>query len=67
MNLSYRVSDSKAEKDVRVVFDPPLAGYDEVKPRLLGMTADAQESLGMVRPFASSNISFAILDCAHTD
>jgi len=49
MNLSYRVSDSKAEKDVRVVFDPPLAGYDEVKPRLLGMTADAQESLGMTK------------------
>ncbi|KLO09603.1 hypothetical protein SCHPADRAFT_833802 [Schizopora paradoxa] len=49
MNLSYRVSDSKVEKDVRVVFDPPLAGYDEVKPRLLGMTADAQESLGMTK------------------
>jgi len=49
MNLSYRVSDSKAEKEVRVTFDPPLSGYDEVKPRLLGMTADAQESLGMTK------------------
>jgi len=65
MNLSYRVSDSKAEKDVRVVFDPPLAGYDEVKPRLLGMTADAQESLGMVRPIASSNIFLQCSIAAH--
>ncbi|EJD00288.1 uncharacterized protein FOMMEDRAFT_91170 [Fomitiporia mediterranea MF3/22] len=35
------------EKEVRVPFDPPLSGYEEVKPRLLSMTADAQEALGM--------------------
>ncbi|CDO76844.1 hypothetical protein BN946_scf185033.g41 [Trametes cinnabarina] len=35
-------------KDVRIVFDPPLSGYEEVKPRLLSMKADAEEELGMV-------------------
>lgn len=51
MTLKYKVKGKAAaeEKDVRVEFDPPLAGYEEVKPRLLGMTADAQEALGMVR------------------
>ena len=34
---------------VRVEFDPPLLGYEEVKPRLLGMKADADEALGTVR------------------
>ncbi|TDL16053.1 hypothetical protein BD410DRAFT_795783 [Rickenella mellea] len=38
-----------ANRSVRVEFDPPLSGYEEVKPRLLGMTADAQESLGMTK------------------
>ena len=52
MNLKYKIKGQGKEKDqeVRVVFDPPLTGYEEVKPRLLAMTADAQESLGMVRP-----------------
>ncbi|KAI5116638.1 hypothetical protein M0805_002401 [Coniferiporia weirii] len=50
MTLSYKVDGKGDEqKQVRVVFDPPLAGYDEVKPRLLAMTADAQESLGMTK------------------
>lgn len=50
MSLEYKVKDKGEEKkEVRVQFDPPLAGYEEVKPRLLAMTADAQESLGMVR------------------
>jgi hypothetical protein len=39
---------SGAKQDVVVVFDPPLAGYEEVKPRLLEMKAIAQEGLGMV-------------------
>ena len=37
-------------KVVRVEFDPPLLGYEEVKPRLLGMKVDADEALGTVRP-----------------
>lgn len=54
MNLSYVTKKDgpnyKGEKKVvRVVFDPPLSGYEEVKPRLLGMKADADEALGTVR------------------
>ena len=49
MNLKYKTkSKGDEEKEVRVTFDPPLSGYEEVKPRLLSMTADAQEALGMV-------------------
>lgn len=49
MTLAYKVKDGgNDKKEVRIQFDPPLAGYEEVKPRLLSMTADAQESLGMV-------------------
>jgi len=50
MTLAYKVHDGgDAKKEVRIEFDPPLSGYEEVKPRLLGMTADAQESLGMTK------------------
>ncbi|KAI0773104.1 hypothetical protein BD413DRAFT_603516 [Trametes elegans] len=47
MNLTYTTKGG-ATKEVRVAFDPPLAGYEEVKPRLMGMKADAEEELGMV-------------------
>jgi hypothetical protein len=46
---SSSTSTSKP-KVVRVEFDPPLLGYEEVKPRLLGMKVDADEALGTVRP-----------------
>ena len=49
MTLSYTLKGSDKTEAVRVEFDPPLIGYDEVKPRLLGMKLDAEESLGMVR------------------
>jgi len=54
MDLEFKIKDSAAKpKVVRVAFNPPLAGYEEVKPRLLGMKADADEALGTVRdPFA---------------
>ena len=69
MNLSYVVKDG-SKKTTRISFDPPLSGYEEVKPRLLSMTADAQESLGMVRThtlclhssFPLTNILFHIPD-----
>jgi hypothetical protein len=32
---------------VRVPFEPPLSGYEEVKPRLLQMKVDAEDALGM--------------------
>ncbi|KAI9570712.1 hypothetical protein HD554DRAFT_2017924 [Boletus coccyginus] len=48
MNLSYSLK-SGGVGSVHVKFDPPLAGYDDVKPRLLAMKADAQEALGMLK------------------
>lgn len=58
MNLEYEVKESNTgKKSVRVSFDPPLSGYEEVKPRLLSMTADAQESLGMVCSFWDYKLS----------
>lgn len=53
MNLSYSLKNG-GMGSVHVKFDPPLAGYDDVKPRLLAMKADAQEALGMVRSYRSS-------------
>ena len=49
MSLTYQPKGSAASKEVRVEFDPPLAGYEEVKPRLMEMKAVAEEQLGMVR------------------
>lgn len=37
-----------SKKEVRVPIEPPMTGYDDVKPRLLEMKALAQEGLGMV-------------------
>jgi hypothetical protein len=56
MDLEYKMKDSALKSStgkpqvVRVEFDPPLLGYEEVKPRLLGMKADADSALGTVRP-----------------
>lgn len=53
MDLEYNMKGAlKSSKPqvVRVEFDPPLLGYEEVKPRLLGMKVDADEALGTVRP-----------------
>ncbi|KAG6852828.1 hypothetical protein C0991_008866 [Blastosporella zonata] len=43
--------DSKdgSKKAVYVPIEPPLKGYDDVKPRLLDMKATAQEKLGMIK------------------
>lgn len=50
MNLEYNTKDSpNRSQNVRIEFDPPLLGYEEVKPRLLGMKADADEALGIVK------------------
>ncbi|KIJ63499.1 hypothetical protein HYDPIDRAFT_112916 [Hydnomerulius pinastri MD-312] len=48
MNLSYKLKSGEASS-VRVAFDPPLASYEEVKPRLLTMKAESQEGLGMLQ------------------
>jgi hypothetical protein len=50
MDLEYKAKDSpNTPQVVRVEFDPLLLGYEEVKPRLLGMKAEADEALGIVR------------------
>lgn len=49
MTLTYKRKNGQSNV-VKVPFKPPLSGYDEVKPRLLGMKAEAQEALGMVCP-----------------
>ncbi|KAI0795909.1 hypothetical protein C8Q75DRAFT_711225 [Abortiporus biennis] len=48
MTLTYSTkAGGSAKKEIKVEFDPPLAGYEEVKPRLINMKADAEEALGM--------------------
>lgn len=47
MTLSC-VLKTGGKKDVYVSIDPPLRGYEDVKPRLIEMKAIAQEGLGMV-------------------
>ncbi|KAJ7641596.1 hypothetical protein FB45DRAFT_825888 [Roridomyces roridus] len=46
------------KKDVRVVIDPPLGGYEDVKPRLLEMKAIAQEGLGMIKSPILTEVDF---------
>jgi len=48
MYLSYVLKGGE-KSQVSIPFNPPLSGYEEVKPRLLGMKLDAEEALGMVR------------------
>ena len=51
MDISYQTpSSGDAKFSVRIKFEPSLSGYEEVKPRLLSMKAEAEEALGMVRP-----------------
>ncbi|KAG5651514.1 hypothetical protein H0H81_008379 [Sphagnurus paluster] len=40
---------SGTKKEVYIPIEPPLNGYDDVKPRLLEMKALAQENLGMIK------------------
>jgi len=44
-------------KVVVVPIEPPMKGYEDVKPRLLEMKAFAQEGLGMVRFLWLSKVS----------
>ncbi|KAJ3821843.1 hypothetical protein EV361DRAFT_919982 [Lentinula raphanica] len=48
MTLACKLKNGSS-KDVRVAIEPPLSGYDDVKPRLLEMKAIAQEGLGMIK------------------
>lgn len=59
-----------AKKVVRVPIEPPLKGYDDVKPRLLEMKAIAQEKLGMIKTpqvegfSLGSDAAISLLICA---
>ena len=55
MNIHYQTSSSGDKISIRIEFEPPLSGYEEVKPRLLSMKADAEEALGMVGADATNN------------
>ncbi|KAG1848968.1 hypothetical protein DFJ58DRAFT_795702 [Suillus subalutaceus] len=48
MTLVYKLKSGQSNT-TRVSFEPPLSGYEEVKPRLLSMKAEAQEGLGMLK------------------
>ncbi|KAJ6552084.1 hypothetical protein DFH09DRAFT_1248749 [Mycena vulgaris] len=48
MTLTCTLKDG-TRKQVKVVLEPPLLGYDDVRPRLLEMKALAQEGLGMIK------------------
>jgi len=62
MNINYQTPSSGNEKiSVRIEFEPPLSGYEEVKPRLLSMKADAEESLGMVRATVATKFRLVCL------
>jgi len=49
MTLTCKLKGGNEKKVVRIPIDPPLLGYEEVKPRLLSMKAEAQEGLGMIK------------------
>jgi hypothetical protein len=62
MDLTYTTNTGK--HSIRVPFEPPLAGYEEVKPRLLGMKVDAEDALGMVRlPLLSPLLLIFTISC----
>ncbi|KAJ7226978.1 hypothetical protein GGX14DRAFT_488417, partial [Mycena pura] len=48
MTLTCTLKDG-SKKVAMVNIDPPLAGYEDVKPRLLEMKAISQEGLGMLK------------------
>ncbi|KAF7305416.1 DUF2470 domain-containing protein [Mycena chlorophos] len=57
MTLTCKLKDGST-KPVRVEIDPPLAGYEDVKPRLLEMKAIAQEGLGMIKSPVLTTFAF---------
>ncbi|KAJ7187015.1 hypothetical protein C8R46DRAFT_1058590 [Mycena filopes] len=60
MTLTCTLKDG-SKKAVRVVLDPPLSGYEDVKPRLLEMKALAQEGLGMLPLLTTFHLPRSVL------
>ncbi|KAH7923683.1 hypothetical protein BV22DRAFT_566183 [Leucogyrophana mollusca] len=44
--LTYKLRSGE-NQSVRIKFDPPLTGFQDVKPRLLSLSKEAQKCLGM--------------------
>lgn len=61
MDMTYTLKGQTAPLSIRIPFDPPLLGYEEVKPRLMSMKVDAEEALGMVR------LLFTYVPSSHTE
>ncbi|KAF9065933.1 hypothetical protein BDP27DRAFT_1228302 [Rhodocollybia butyracea] len=59
MTLGCKMKDGKT-KEVRVPIEPPMTGYDDVKPRLLEMKAIAQEGLGMIKTPKITSFQFPL-------
>ena len=49
---------SAEKQSTTITFNPPLAGYDAVKPRLLEMKAIAQEKLGIIKTSHLTSFQF---------
>jgi len=54
MTLTYKTKDGASKLSI-VPIEPPLSGYEEAKSRLLGMKAEAQEGLGIIKAPQISN------------
>jgi Domain of unknown function (DUF2470) len=65
MALSYVMKGTDVKKQLTVPFEPPLTGYEEVKPRLLSMKLDAEEALGMVSTESSQGDIANTHGCYH--
>lgn len=66
MDLTYTTKSGGSKKAIRVPFNPPLAGYEDVKGRLLQMKVDAEEALGMVRPPPLPSLPSSLKCLSHT-
>jgi hypothetical protein len=49
MTLVYKLLSSSQSHSIRIPFDPPLSKYDDAKPRLLSMKAQALGVLGTLK------------------
>lgn len=58
MDLTYTTKSGGSTKAIRVPFTPPLAGYEDVKGRLLQMKVDAEEALGMAKNPTINSFAF---------
>ena len=63
MTLGYTTKDGKKDSVV-IPIQPPLRGYEDVKPRLLEMKAKAQEGLGMIKAPQITSYQFPLKEAS---